>query len=44
MYANSRAMPAVAGILLLLAPSWAVAQELATAEEVIQDTQDRGRT
>ena len=40
MYANSRAMPAVVGALLLLAPSWAVAQESATAEEVIQKTRE----
>ena len=33
-------MPAVVGILLLLAPSWAVAQESATAEEVIQKTRE----
>jgi signal transduction histidine kinase len=33
-------MLAVASILLLLAPSWAVAQESATAEEVIQKTQE----
>ena len=39
MYANSRAMLAVAGILLL-PPSWAVAQESATAEEVIQKTRE----
>jgi hypothetical protein len=35
MYPRSRAMLAIAGILLLLAPSWAVAQESATADEVI---------
>ena len=40
MYANSRAMLAVAGILVLLGPSWAVAQESATAEEVIQKTRE----
>lgn len=40
MHTNSRAMLAVAGILLLLAPSWAVAQESATAEEVIQKTRE----
>ena len=40
MYANSRAMPAVVGILLLLAPSLAVAQESATSEEVIQKTRE----
>ncbi|HEX7109476.1 MAG TPA: cache domain-containing protein [Aestuariivirga sp.] len=39
MYANLRAMPAVVGILLLV-PSWAVAQESATAEEVIQKTRE----
>jgi signal transduction histidine kinase len=33
-------MPAVVGILLLMAPSWAVAQESATAEEVIQKTRE----
>lgn len=33
-------MPAVVGILFLLAPSWAVAQESATAEEVIQKTRE----
>jgi signal transduction histidine kinase len=40
MYTSSRAMPAVVGILLLLAPSSAVAQESATAEEVIQKTRE----
>ena len=40
MYSNSGAMPAVIGILLLLASSWAVAQESATAEEVIQKTRE----
>ena len=37
MHTNLRAMPAVVGIVLLLAPSWAVAQESATAEEVISE-------
>jgi cytochrome c len=40
MLANSRTMLAAAGILLLLAPSSAVAEESATAEEVIQKTQE----
>ncbi len=40
MHTSSRAMPAVVGILLLVAPSWAVAQESATAEEVIQKTRE----
>ncbi len=40
MYANSRALPAVVGILLLLASSGAVAQESATADEVIQKTRE----
>jgi|RhiMetdeSRZDD1v2_1073273.scaffolds.fasta_scaffold301102_1 cytochrome c len=35
MFANSRATLALAGALLL-APSWAMAEETATAEEVIQ--------
>lgn len=39
MLTNSRAMLAVAGILLL-APSWAIAGESATAEEVIQKTRE----
>jgi signal transduction histidine kinase len=39
MYAISRGMLAVAGILLLT-PSWAAAEGSATAEEVIQKTQD----
>jgi signal transduction histidine kinase len=39
MYTISRGMLAVAGILLLT-PSWAAAKESATAEEVIQKTQD----
>lgn len=39
MYANARAMLAMAGILLL-PPSWAAEQESATAEEVIQKTRD----
>jgi signal transduction histidine kinase len=37
MFTNSRAMLAVAGILLL-SPSWAIAEESATAEDVIQKT------
>ena len=40
MHTNSRAISAVVGMLLLLAPSWAVAQESATAEEVIQKTRE----
>ena len=40
MNTSSRALPPVVGILLLLAPSGAVAQESATAEEVIQKTQE----
>ncbi len=40
MHTSSPAMPAVVGILLLVAPSWAVAQESATAEEVIQKTRE----
>jgi len=40
MHTSSRAMPAVVGILLLLAPSGAVAQESATADEVIQKTRE----
>jgi cytochrome c len=40
MYTSSRALPPVVGILLLLAPSGAVAQESATAEEVIQKTRE----
>jgi signal transduction histidine kinase len=40
MYTSSRALPGVVGILLLLAPSWAVAQESATADEVIQKTRE----
>ena len=40
MHTSSRAIPAVVGIVLLLAPSWAVAQESATAEEVIQKTRE----
>ena len=40
MHTSSRAMPAVAGILLLLSASWAVAQESATAEEVIEKTRE----
>jgi signal transduction histidine kinase len=39
MLTNLRATLTVAGILLL-APSWAIAGESATAEEVIQKTQD----
>ena len=39
MYVDARAMLAAAGILLL-APSWAVAQESATAEEVIHKTRE----
>lgn len=40
MYENSRTILAAAGILLLLAPSSAVAEESATVEEVIQKTQE----
>ena len=40
MHTSSRAVPAVVGIVLLLVPSWAVAQESATAEEVIQKTRE----
>ena len=39
MFANLRAMLALAGTLLL-APSWAMAEEAATAEEVIQKTHE----
>jgi signal transduction histidine kinase len=40
MHTSLRAIPAVVGIVLLLAPSSAVAQESATAEEVIQKTRE----